>query len=106
MKAGSSEDSAEGRLTLVLRVSLLLMIGCITLLSLVPPVSRDALVHHLNIPKLYLHYGKMVEFPSMSFSYFPMNLDLLYMIPLWFGNDIIPKFIHFSFALFTAWLIH
>ena len=28
------------------------------------------------------------------------------MIPLWFGNDIIPKFIHFSFALFTAWLIH
>ena len=35
-----------------------------------------------------------------------MNLDLLYMIPLWFGNDIIPKFIHFSFALFTAWLIH
>lgn len=106
MKAGFSEDCAEGRLTLVLRVSLLLMIGCITLLSLVPPVSRDALVHHLNIPKLYLHYGKMVEFPSMSFSYFPMNLDLLYMIPLGLGNDIAPKFIHFAFALFTAWLIH
>ena len=27
------------------------------------------------------------------------------MIPLFFGNDIIPKFIHFSFALLTAWLI-
>ena len=93
-------------MTNVLRVSLMLLISCIILLSLVPPVSRDALVHHLNIPKLYLHHGKMVEFPSMSFSYFPMNLDLLYMIPLWFGNDIAPKFIHFSFALFTAWLIH
>ncbi|MBW1644340.1 MAG: phospholipid carrier-dependent glycosyltransferase, partial [Deltaproteobacteria bacterium] len=34
-----------------------------------------------------------------------MNLDLLYLIPLSFGNDIIPKFIHFSFALMTAWLI-
>ena len=106
MKLCFAKDAAEGRLAFVLKTCLLLLIGCITLLSLVPPVSRDALVHHLNIPKLYLHYGKMAEFPSMSFSYFPMNLDLLYMIPLGFGNDIAPKFIHFSFALFTAWLIH
>jgi hypothetical protein len=34
-----------------------------------------------------------------------MNLDLLYLIPLYFGNDIIPKYIHFAFALLTAWLI-
>jgi hypothetical protein len=101
-----SKGRADRRLTSVFRICLLLLIGCITLLSLGPPVSRDALVHHLNIPKLYLQYGKIVEFPSMSFSYFPMNLDLLYMIPLGFGNDIAPKFIHFAFALFTAWLIH
>ena len=102
-----SETAAESRtLTLLVGISLVLLIGAVTLLSLVPPVSRDALVHHLNLPKLYLLHGKMVEFPSMSFSYFPMNLDLLYMIPLWFGNDIAPKFIHFSFALLTAWLIY
>jgi len=47
----------------------------------------------------------MIEIPFMPFSYYPMNLDLLYLIPLYFGNDIIPKFIHFSFALLTAWLI-
>jgi len=41
----------------------------------------------------------------MFFAYFPMNLDLLYMIPLAFGNDIIPKLIHFSFGLMTAQLI-
>jgi len=29
----------------------------------------------------------------------------LYVIPLYFGNDIIPKFIHFIFALLAAWLI-
>ena len=34
-----------------------------------------------------------------------MNLDLLYIIPLYFGNDIVPKYIHFAFALLTAWLI-
>jgi hypothetical protein len=41
----------------------------------------------------------------MIFSYYPMNLELLYSIPLYFGNDIIPKYIHFAFALLTAWLI-
>lgn len=34
-----------------------------------------------------------------------MNLELLYMIPMYFGNDIIPKLIHFAFALGTAWII-
>ena len=88
-----------------LTASILVLIFSIILLSLVPPVSRDALVHHLAVPKLYLQHGGIYEIPSMIFSYYPMNLDLLYMIPLYFGNDILPKFIHFGFALLTAWLI-
>ena len=81
------------------------LIALIVILSLVPPVSKDALVHHLAVPKLYLKHGGMYEIPFMPFSYFPMNLHLLYLVPLYFGNDIIPKFIHFGFALLTAWLI-
>jgi len=77
----------------------------IVILSIVPPVSKDALVHHLAVPKLYLDNGGMYEIPFMPFSYNPMNLDLLYLIPLHYGNDIIPKFIHFFFALLTGWLI-
>ena len=68
-------------------------------------MSKDELVHHLAVPKLYLKHGGMFEIPFMPFSYYPMNLDLLYLIPLYFGNDIIPKFIHFSFALLTAGLL-
>ncbi|WP_332308503.1 glycosyltransferase family 39 protein [Desulfocicer vacuolatum] len=41
----------------------------------------------------------------MSYSYYPMNLDLLYMVSLYLGSDIAPKFIHFAFALMTAVLI-
>jgi 4-amino-4-deoxy-L-arabinose transferase-like glycosyltransferase len=85
---------------------LILLIMAIILLSLVPPVSKDALVHHLAVPKLYLKHGGMYEIPFMPFSYYPMNMDLLYMIPLYFGNDIAPKFIHFTFALLTAGLIY
>ena len=83
----------------------MLLIGCTLILSYVPPVSKDALVHHLAIPKLYLKHGGIYEIPSMVFSYYPMNLDLLYMISLYFGNDIAPKYIHFCFAILTGWLI-
>jgi hypothetical protein len=77
----------------------------IVILAYVPPVSRDALIHHLALPELYLKHGGIYEIPSALYSYYPMNLDLLYMIPLYFGNDIIPKYIHFAFALLTAFLI-
>jgi 4-amino-4-deoxy-L-arabinose transferase-like glycosyltransferase len=84
---------------------LALLVIVIIILSYVPPVSRDALTHHLVVPKLYLQHGGIYEIPSIVFSYYPMNLDLLYMIPLYFGNDIAPKYIHFLFALLTAVLI-
>lgn len=79
---------------------------CILLLASVPPVSRDALTHHLFIPKLYLQHGGMYEIPYLSVSYYPMNLDLLYLIPLYFKNDIAPTFIHFAFALITSVMIY
>jgi len=89
----------------LLLVILASLIVSVIILSCVPPVSKDALIHHLTVPKLYLKHGGIYEIPFMPFSYYPMNLDLLFMIPLYFGNDIVPKFIHFSFALLTAWLI-
>ncbi len=81
------------------------VIGAIIVLSWVPPVSRDALTHHLAVPKLYLQQGGIYEIPAIPYSYYPMNLDLLYIVPLYFKNDIVPKFIHFAFGLLTAWLL-
>ncbi len=77
----------------------------ILLMNIVPPVSRDALTHHLAIPKLYLKNGGIYEIPHLIFSYYPMNLDLLYLVALHFKTDILPKFIHFFFALTTTWMI-
>lgn len=82
------------------------LIGAIITLSSVPPIDRDSLTHHLYIPRLYLELGGMVELPELEFSYFPMNLEMLYLLPLALGNDIIPKYIHFFFALLSAVLIH
>ncbi|MFT5728343.1 MAG: hypothetical protein ACI8PB_002496 [Desulforhopalus sp.] len=94
------------RLSLIILISLLiLLIGAILILASVPPISRDALTHHLFIPKLYIQHGSIYEIPEIGHSYYPMLLDLFYTVPLALGNDIIPKYIHFFFALFTAWLI-
>ncbi len=89
----------------LLGILVLLMVATMILAS-VPPVDRDALTHHLFVPKLWLKHGGVYEIPEVPFSYYPMNLDLLYTIPLYFGNDIVPKYIHHLFALLTAWLIH
>jgi len=93
-------------MNLLLIAALVFLIAWILALASVPPVDRDALTHHLAIPKLYLKAGGMYEIPEIAFSYYPMNLDLLYLIPLYFGNDIVPKYIHFAFGLLTAWLIY
>ena len=90
----------------ILLILLLALVICTILLGSVPPTSRDALTHHLFIPKLYIEHGGIYQLPEFSWSYYPMNLDLLYMIPLYFGNDIIPKYIHYLFALLTAGLIY
>jgi 4-amino-4-deoxy-L-arabinose transferase-like glycosyltransferase len=91
----------------VICVALILsVIVSIGILGSVPPVDRDSLTHHLYVPKLYLKHGGIYEISAVEFSYFPMNLDLLYTAALYFGNDILPKYIHFAFALLTAWLIY
>ena len=76
------------------------------LLCLTPPISRDALIHHLAIPKLWIHHGGFYEMPWAPFSYFPMNIDLLYLVPLIFGNDLAPAFIHLLLGWGTGYLVY
>jgi 4-amino-4-deoxy-L-arabinose transferase-like glycosyltransferase len=96
----------EKALTWGLILLLLALIIATIILGSVPPVDRDALTHHLFVPKLWLKHGDIYEIPEIPFSYYPMNLDLLYTIPLYFGNDIIPKYIHYLFALLTGLLLY
>lgn len=101
---GSSNPSSLS-IDLIISSFMAILVIAIIILSSVPPVSRDALTHHLAVPKLYLNHGGIYEIPSLIFSYYPMNLDLLYLIPLSLGNDIVPKYIHFFFGLLTALLL-
>ncbi len=89
-----------------LRFLLIVLVSIFIVLACTPPFSRDALIHHLQIPKLYLQHGSIYEIPELVFSYYPMNLDLLYMGALRLGSDILPKYIHMVFAFATALLLY
>lgn len=104
--AGTVHNCQKNSVILFFCIGTVIHICCVLILASVPPVSRDALIHHLTIPKMYLLNGGIYEIPSMHFSYFPMNLDLLYLLPLYFKNDIAAKYIHFCFALLTAGLLY
>jgi hypothetical protein len=77
-----------------------------TILGMLPPTARDVLIHHLAIPKLWLTNGGFYEVKWADFSYYPMNVDLLYLIPLYFNQDFIANFIHLGFGIGTGWLIY
>ncbi len=74
-------------------------------MNLTPPTSRDALIHHLAIPNIWIENGGIIETPWADFSYYPMNIDLLYMGCLALGSDTAPKFVHQAFGFATGLLL-
>jgi len=101
-----NHKSIENTATFALCVTIAVFFCTELMLNLTPPVSRDALVHHLAVPKLWLKHGGFYEIPWAEYSYYPMYINLIYFVCLYFKNDIVPKFIHFGFGLATGWLIY
>ena len=92
--------------TFILCTTILVFFSAEFILNLTPPISRDALIHHLAVPKLWLKHGGFYEIPWAEYSYYPMFINLFYLVCLYFKNDIAPKFIHLFFGLATGWLIY
>ncbi|XCN71766.1 MAG: glycosyltransferase family 39 protein [Candidatus Electrothrix aestuarii] len=91
---------------IIIGVLLTGLVLSLALLAYTPPFSRDALIHHLQLPKLYLQHGGIYEIPELIFSYYPINLDLLYVGALSLGSDILAKYIHMLFGFGTALLLY
>jgi hypothetical protein len=106
LSAAKASGRPERIICLVMKCVLAGILMIEGLLCLMPPVSRDALIHHLAIPKLWIRHGGFFETPWAVFSYFPMNVDLLYLVPLYFGNDRVPAFIHLLFGWGTGYLVY
>jgi hypothetical protein len=90
---------------LLLAVCVLSILSIIPL-ALMPPAVRDELIQHLALPKLYIGAGRIWEIRHIGFSYLPQNIDLLYLIPLALGSDIVPRLVHLLFGVMTAGLVY
>lgn len=93
-------------ITSLLCVTILGFVFAEALLNLTPPISRDALIHHLAIPKLWLAHGGICDIPWVRFSYYPANIDMLYLVCLWLESHIAAKLVHLAFGIGTAFLVY
>jgi Dolichyl-phosphate-mannose-protein mannosyltransferase len=101
-----NRKNTEDIVAIALGATIILFFCIEIILNLTPPISRDALIHHLAVPKLWLKHGGFYEIPWAEYSYYPMYINLFYLVCLYLKNDIAPKFIHLSFGIATGWLIY
>jgi hypothetical protein len=76
------------------------------LLSLTPVISRDALIHHMALPKLWLEHGIWSIDTYRPYAFNPANLQVLYYLALVCHLEFLPKLIHYGFLLMTGGLIY
>jgi 4-amino-4-deoxy-L-arabinose transferase-like glycosyltransferase len=79
-----------------------LIFGFITLTlinTMTPPFYRDALIHHLAMPKWYIRHHGIVNIPFSIPSFYPPLLEMLYAGALLLSSDILAQLIHFFFYL-------
>lgn len=76
--------------------------GSAVLMALTPPHEADSLVYHLYGPRIFLETGALTPLPFRDRLFFPMTVELFYLIPMSLGSDITPKLLHFASGLLLA----
>ena len=77
------EDGLKNMAQSFLGLLVLLSIG----LALAPAFAIDALVYHLAVPKAFLQAGGLVNLPNNIYSFFPQQIEMLYLFALALGSD-------------------
>jgi hypothetical protein len=85
-----------------LKTSAQIILGILILLALslalAPAFATDALVYHLAVPKAFLEAGGLVNLPNNIYSFFPQQIEMLYLLALALGSDSLAKLIGLGIA--------
>ncbi len=73
------------------------------IMAFVPEIFYDSMVYHLGVPRWYLLEGGIKPFRNVH-SYFPFNLQMLYVFGLGLSGEAIAKLIHWGCGLLLALL--
>jgi len=78
---------------------LAIMLFLLLIIALAPTITHDAMVYHLNVPKIYANEHRIVEIPYNLFSNTVLNLGMLYTAALLIDEFILANLLHFVFGL-------
>ena len=87
LKTSGSQEVADDGLKTMAQSFLGLLVLLSLALALAPAFSTDALVYHLAVPKAFLQAGGLVNLPNNIYSFFPQQMEMLYLFALALGSD-------------------
>lgn len=98
----SSDKSGEGVIVFHLGMALLIItVFSLLVIALAPTITHDAMVYHLNVPRIYANEHRIVEVPYNLFSNTVLNIGMLYTAALLIDEFILANLIHFVFGAGT-----
>jgi hypothetical protein len=83
-------------------LGILLPLALLVILSAAPVTARDALIHHLAVPNMWIQHGSISETPWHTWSYYPMLLQLGFAGFLKLGAANLTSIYHGSFLILLA----
>jgi len=99
---GRAADSNPGRLGWVSVTALAVVTLPALPFLLLPPLARDALVYHLEVPRQYLLHHGLIELPRNVYAYFPKGIEMLFTAVLGLFPPWTTQLVHFSFLALTV----
>ena len=95
----------QGAFSLVAGFWMTLACAFAVALSRLPITSRDALIYHLYVPKVWNELGRIAEIPWHEWSYFPLLLSVSYAGFLSHGSEALVALYHGTFLLLSGALV-
>ncbi len=98
----SSDKSGERAIAVLLGMAFLIIIlFFLLIIALAPTITHDAMVYHLNVPRIYATEHRIAEVPYNLFSNTVLNMGMLYTAALLFDDFVLANLIHFVFGIGT-----
>jgi hypothetical protein len=99
-------DACRNRLVTAGMAVVGIMLALLLVMALAPSITHDAMVYHLNVPRVYAHAHRIVPIPYDLFSNTVLNLEMLYTVALLLDDFMLANLLHFTFGLATLAFIY
>lgn len=73
--------------------------------AFVPPHQYDALVYHLPLPAAYIRAHGFVTVPTLVYTHFPQNTEMLYTLALLMKSDLLAQMFMWLAGALSVWWV-